>query len=131
MTWIKIARTAAAMAAITLTGACASAGGAPLEEPSASDEPAVSLIVENQNWQDAKIYLAGPGTRVRLGTVSSMATGRMQIPEYAWQTGAFQLEVELIGSQANQVTHQILATSGDQVLWSLRNSLALSSVSVR
>lgn len=125
MTWTGVARTAIALAAISIAGACAST------QVTLPGEPTVSLIVENQNWLDAKIYLAGAGTRVRLGTVTSMDTGRMEIPHYAWQGGAFQLEVELIGSNDHQLTHQILASSGDQVLWSLRNSLSLSSVSVR
>lgn len=91
----------------------------------------VTITVENQNWQDANIYLIGSGPRVRLGTVGTNAREVFVVPRSVLAQGSVRLAVDLIGSRAAQVTDPILIFPGADVHWTLQNHLALSSYHVR
>lgn len=123
------ARSVAVAAVVALTGAaCATGGGL-----SAGDREARSVVVlvENNNWQDATVYVVGPGPRARLGTVTSMTSKRFRVPLALQSPEGLQLQANLIGSSARNLTNRILVNPGHQVRWTLENQLALSSYSVR
>lgn len=115
------------MFAVILVAGCASSGGVPQQSTNVD----VTLVVENHNWLDAKIYALRSGTRIRLGTVTSMRTGRFVVPPMARAPGHVRLRVELLGSNEAHTTDEILVQPGNHVYWSIENYLPLSSYSVR
>ncbi len=50
------------------------------EDDAELQSPPVTLLIENRNWADITIYAIRGGTRVRLGTVTSMNSITFVIP---------------------------------------------------
>lgn len=116
------------MAAL-MTG-CASGGQEQgIDAPVQSER--VTLTVENQNWQDATIYIVGNGPRIRLGTVATNDSDRFEVPPTLRSQGTIQLAVHLIGSSATEITEPIMVNGGSDIRWTIQNHLALSSYRVR
>jgi hypothetical protein len=127
---IRIRRGGKALVAAWVTvlaGAACASGGAVAGE---RGDRTVMVRVENNNWQDANIYVVGSGPRIRLGTVTSMTSERFPLPRTARTSAGVRLQADLIGSNARKVTSRILVNPGDEVRWVLENQLALSSYSV-
>ena len=115
-----------ALAVIATAAACGAhqrPGGAEVTEPAV-------LEVENNNWQDAKIYLTGVGPRVRLGTVTAQGTERFRIPAIYLHASGVRLEVSLLASSEQKVTDRFLVSPGDAVELTVQNQLSLSSYAV-
>lgn len=122
----------AVIGALLLVGSaagCASLTGGRSAAASAGD--GVSVVVTNDNWQDATIYAVGVGPSVRLGTVTSMKTERFRVPPGAMGPGTVQLRAELLGSSAARTTDPIMIQPGEAVYWTIQNYLPLSSYAVR
>ena len=118
---------AAAVVAAVIGAGCASGDGL---RPADRQARTVTVLVDNNNWQDANIYVVGMGPRVRLGTVTSMTTKRFAVPRAAQRPDGLQLEADLIGSNVRKLTNRIVVNPGEEVRWTLENHLALSSYSV-
>lgn len=120
---------AVAVAVVLVAGAvsCASAGAASEADGRGRR---VTVLVTNNNWQDANVYVIGAGPRVRLGTVTSMNSQRFVVPPSARRATGFRLQADLIGSSVRKTTADIIVNPGEEVRWKLENHLALSSYSV-
>lgn len=69
---------------LTLSAACASAGGAEDRQPAPTlAENVGSVQVTNDGHEDIVLYMISDGTRYRLGRVSRMETGQFRIPALA------------------------------------------------
>lgn len=92
------------LAAFVLTGfvlaGCASLGpsrdAAGWEVGSRSGEGDITLRVENENFNDARLYARWNGERRRLGTVNGLSSGEFTIPA---RIGSLRLEVDFIGGR--------------------------------
>lgn len=120
---------ATALTVAALMTGCASSGQDQGSENQGPDR--VTLTVDNQNWQDATVYLVGNGPRVRLGTVSTNGSDRFILPRNLSAHGTIRLAVDLIGSSSSTITDPIMVDSGSDVRWTIQNHLALSSYQVR
>jgi hypothetical protein len=126
-------RTFAASAIAMMMAACASGGG----PKQATDEAGFAggraeVIVQNSNWSDMNVFAVRGGSRVRLGTATSMGRERFRLPRYLVEgTGGLQLIADPIGSRDVFFSQPILISPGQRVEWKLENNLALSSFSVR
>ena len=101
---------AAAVVAAVIGAGCATGEGMRVAD---SQARTVTVLVDNNNWQDATIYVVGLGPRVRLGTVTSMTTARFALPRALQRPDGLQLEADLIGSNARKVTNRIIVNAGE------------------
>lgn len=114
-------------------GAAGCAGGMTQQSPEdalaqAADPDAVTVHVDNHNWQDVDVYALHDGMRYRLGMVTSMSGQNFRVPlGVLTQTGDFRLLVDPIGSNQSYVTDPLLVSPGQQIKWSVENHLSLSS----
>lgn len=141
---------AATAVSLTLT-ACATGGGTALHQRLANgpmangtrlvestnqagtrslSDPA-TVKVANYNWMDVNVYAVQGGTRVRLGTVTTMGTSTFHIPaRFLAQSGSVRLMVDPIGSTEGYMTDGILVHGGQQISFNVQNALQFSSFSV-
>jgi hypothetical protein len=90
-----------------------------------------TVRVANYNWMDVNVYAVQGGTRMRLGTVTTMGNGTFQLPARFVQGGsAVRLMVDPIGSAEGYMTDGFLVNAGQQVSFNVQNSLQFSSISV-
>ena len=145
-------KTLAAAAAMTLAlTACASGGGMAIDQRLASGPMAngtrlmsasnqagthalsapATVKVANYNWMDVNVYAVQGGTRVRLGTVTTMGSNTFQLPaRFLSQSNSVRLMVDPIGSTEGYMTDGILVHGGQQISFNVQNSLQFSSFSV-
>jgi hypothetical protein len=121
--------TAAAVAALALTGACAPAGAMDGTSPSAL--PAAVVRVENRNWLDMNVYVVQGSSRIRLGMVTSMNTQTFRVPGMMLRNPtALRLLADPIGGRNGYVSHELMVRPGEQVAMMVHNAVAMSSVAV-
>ncbi len=145
-------KTLLAVTAASLTmNACASAGTSIATQPRAPLANGTQLVsadnrvatatgaisapatvrVANYNWLDVNVYAVQGGTRVRLGSVTSMSNGTFQLPaRFLQQSSPVRLLVDPIGSTEGHMTEGIMVQSGQQISFSVQNALQFSSISV-
>lgn len=87
--------------------------------------------MDNHMWQDVTVYALRRGSRVRLGTVTSMNTERFTLA--VGVTGAHELVllVDPIGSQETFRSEPVMVEAGDVIEWDLLNNILRSSGPLR
>lgn len=121
---------ASPVAAALLFGACASAGMDPGAESVDRGDPVV--IVENHGWEDVRVYALRHGSRMRVGMVTAMNTGRFTLkPGMVDPAGYVQLVLQPIATRQGMVMQRIPLWNGDVVHLDVQNVLAHSSFTVR
>jgi|GEM_PF-761449 len=90
-----------------------------------------TVKVANYNWMDVNVYAVQGGTRVRLGTVTTMGSSTFQLPaRFLTQSNSVRLMVDPIGSTEGYMTDGILVHGGQQISFNVQNALQFSSFSV-
>jgi len=113
----------AALAACSATPE-AGAGPAPASE--------VRVEVANNSRRDVAVYAVRSGSRTRLGTATSGATGRFVVRNVRQAAlSDFRLAVETIGSDERFTTERVLVNPGQTVTLEIGDLLSTSRVSVR
>jgi hypothetical protein len=141
---------AATTLSLALT-ACATGGGTAFDQQlasgpmangtrlvSASNQAGTSSLsspatvkVANYNWMDVNVYAVQGGTRLRLGTVTTMGSSTFQLPaRFLSQSNSVRLMVDPIGSTEGYMTDGILVHGGQQISFNVQNALQFSSFSV-
>ncbi len=111
--------------------ACAANTGA-ASGPLPPMQETASVHVTNSNWADMNVYAYRGGTRVRLGTVTTMATRVFSIPRALMNgDGDVRLVADPIGSRQSHVAPPVQVWPGQTVVFRIENQVAISSVSVR
>lgn len=88
---------------------------------------AVTLRVVNNNWSDMRVYAVHLGSRVRLGTVTSMTTEKFEVPAFLQaDVSDFQLLAVPIGGTQSVLSPVVHPSRGDEVVWGIQNHLGLS-----
>jgi hypothetical protein len=119
---------AALFTALVATG-CVSA--APHQASDALVGGTAEVHVSNQNWNDMRIYVEQSGSRVRLGTVTSMTRATFRIPRTAvGADGRIQLVADALASRDNFVSRPILVEPGQVVDFTIHNHLGVSNILV-
>ncbi len=120
-------------AATMALGACAPAmnQGVESDDPLAQTNVSASVKVANNGWSDVDVYLLRGSSRVRLGMVTSMSSGRFQVPA-SFLNGSTDLRLRAhpIGGFDDYETQSLLVSPGQHVSLTLQNNLNLSSYSV-
>ena len=97
-------------------GGCASQKAGSEVEP--RSEPDVTIEVENQNFNDARIYLVLYGQRTRLGEVSGNSTRTFS---FALPPDDVRIEVDFIGGSGGFITEPMPVTRGDELVLQIRS----------
>lgn len=111
--------------------ACATTGSdKPTRTLPYEPEP-TTVVVENNNWHDMRVFAVTGGIRHRLGTVTSMNTRRYRVPQHLTAHGrGLQILVDPIGGQESFLSHRVQVYDGGQINLSVQNHLAISSIAV-
>lgn len=122
---------AIAMATGLSLTACASTGGdKPTRTLPYEPEP-TTVVVENNNWHDMRVFAVTGGIRHRLGTVTSMNTRRYRVPQHLTAHGrGLRILVAPIGGPGSFMSQRVQVYQGQEVNLSVQNHLAISSIAV-
>jgi len=88
--------------------------------------------VANNNWSDMNVYVVRGSMRQRLGTVSSLGTGRFRLPRHIFTSPEpMRLLADPIGGAQPYMSPPLLVNPGQVVEWRLENNVQLSSAFIR
>jgi hypothetical protein len=119
-------------AAAIIAGGCASVTGPTQHRNADAASERTTIRVNNHNWSDMTVYLVRNGTRMRLGSVSSLDTRTFEVPtSLLISAGEVRLMADPIGSTRVFTSPPVLIAQGQIAEWRLENSLALSSFWIR
>jgi hypothetical protein len=126
------ARGAAAILAVALApalGSCALIRGGSAEgeeEP----VPETVLVVVNRHWANVTVYILRGHSRVRIGTVNSMASQEFVVPAIlVGRVVDLRLVADPVGGDP-YISDEVLVGPGDRIEFRLANILGHSSISV-
>ena len=103
---------------------------APTENAVAERTPHVELVVQNNNWLDAHVYLVRGSVRTSLGFMTALGKREFELPSWATLPGNdVRILVHLIGG-VSYLTPVVNVYPGDVVELVVQNNLALSSTVV-
>ncbi len=104
---------------------------APIENAVVERKAHAGLVVQNNNWLDAHVYLVRRGsTRTSLGFVTALGKREFELPSWATLPGDdVQILVHLIGG-VSYLTPAVNVYPGDVVELVVQNNLALSTTVV-
>jgi len=128
----------AAVLALTLAAIGPSLAWAQLQVPAHATPNAVvtrkgraELVVVNNNWLDAHLYLVRDGMLTSLGFMNGPGEEQFPLPSMATWAGAdVQVLVLPIGGTGAYLTPVLAINPGDQVRMTIQNNLSLSTVTV-
>lgn len=127
----KAGALAVAALAMAVIGCAPATRGAGAGAGMASAEP-TTLIVENNNWSDINVYVLRSGSRIRLGTVTSITKRRFTLPAgLSTASGDLRLIADPIGSTRVYMSPPIQFSEGDAIIWRIENYLPMSSYMTR
>jgi hypothetical protein len=122
----------AATAALAVSLVACAGNDAPQTGPMPAGMTPTTVEVANHNWMDMRVFVVHAGTRVRLGTVTSMGRQVFRLPATMQNTtGGIQLVADPIGSRSFHMLPTVMVSPGQKVNVRLENHLAISSISVR
>jgi hypothetical protein len=118
---------ATAVAALLALAACA-----PSAQPEGPSGRQVATVrVTNHNWSDMNVFVIRNGTRMRLGTVTSMNTSTFRIPGTLMRSvSSLRIVADPIGSSSAYTSPELQVAPGQQVAMTVQGVLHTSSVSV-
>ncbi len=103
---------------------------APTENAVAERKAHAKLVVQNNNWLDAHVYLVRGSMRTSLGFMTALGKREFELPSWATLPGNdVQILVHLIGG-VSYLTPVVNVYPGDVVKLMVENDLALSSTVV-
>jgi hypothetical protein len=105
----------------------------PARDKNTFSEPmarAAALVVENNNWLDAHLYVTRGGVRTSLGLLTALGKRRFELPAWAKRPGEdFRVLVHLIGGRS-YLTPAVTVYDGEVLEVVVQNNLALSTAVV-
>ena len=94
--------------------------------------PRVVVQVWNNNWSDMNVYVVRGTMRQRLGTVTSLTTGKFALPQHLLTNpDPVRLLADPIGAAQPYMSQPLLVNPGQTVEWRLENNVQLSSAFIR
>ena len=89
------------------------------------------LRVENRHWLDVRVSVIHDGQTTPVGTVTATQTATFVLsPSLLGQGGEVRLTGDPVGGHSSVTTETVRVAWGQQVVWTLENSLRGSSVAV-
>jgi hypothetical protein len=127
---IRYFKLATVVAMIGFLGGCATNQGPAVLTGNGDEPPVVS--VSNHNWSDVVVYAQrSTGSRVRLGTVTSMGTQTLRIPRGLLNSlSGIRLIATPIASPAQFATEPLNVWPGQTIELRIENQMSISTVQV-
>src|SRR5262245_41560592 len=97
--------------------------------PAATD--AVTVSVQNNNWQDVDVYALRNGQRVRLGNVTATRTGVFVLPPSVSVAPDLRIQIHPLAANRDFVSQKLIVNPGDVVEVVVVNALPQSTVVIR
>ena len=97
--------------------------------PAATD--AVTVSVQNNNWQDVDVYALRNGQRVRLGSVTATRTGVFVLSQAVALSPDLRIQIHPLAATRDFVSQKLVVNPGDVVEVYVVNALAQSTVVIR
>ncbi len=95
----------------------------------AVEADAVAIRVVNNNWSDMRVYVVVGGRRVRLGTVSGLATEVLKLRRtIVGPSSAVQFEAVAIGHRTTSHAQEFVVFEGDALEYRIENAIGLSYI---
>ena len=101
----------------------------PTENPVVERKAHAELVVLNENWSDARLYLVRGSTRTSLGFITALGKKEFKLPSWATAGRDVQILVHLIGG-ASYLVPAFFVDPGDVAELVVRNNIALSTTVV-
>ena len=102
---------------------------APAENTIAESKPHAELVVLNENWSDARLYLVRGSTRTSLGFLTALGKKEFKLPAWATAGRDVQILIHLIGG-ASYLAPAFFVDPGDVAELVIRNNIGLTSAVV-
>jgi hypothetical protein len=96
----------------------------------APDE-AITVSVQNHNWQDVDVFAVNGSQRVRLGSVTTANTGVFVLPSSLMFAPDLRILVHPLASPRDFLSPRISASPGDVIQVTVVNAIAQTSVTIR
>lgn len=107
-------------------------GGGASQDVSGYASNPVILRIENHNFADMDVFAIPPaGQLFRLGMATGVGGGTYKIPANYLATGSIGFVAIPIGGFGSAATGQLTPAPGDTVIFTIEQSLAQSSVTIR
>jgi hypothetical protein len=90
----------------------------------------VTLVVQNENYNDMYIYVVTGGLERRIGRVTGNATKRFELSDAFYNAIDFRIDASPVSGQGRATTGLLNVTSGLTVQFTIAPSLRASSVIV-
>jgi hypothetical protein len=104
---------------------------APTKNAVAERQPHAELVVENNNWLDAHLYVVRGGMKTSLGFITALGRREFELPSRTVLPGdEVQILVHLIGG-VSFLTTAVDVYPGDVVELVIQNNLALGSTGLK
>lgn len=89
----------------------------------------VTVMVDNQNWSDMKVYAVTNGLRYRLGTAYTFRPVEFELPTHLQaDIRGLELVAVPIGGSGLHRSGNVLVSAGDVVEWTLQNRPGVSTL---
>jgi hypothetical protein len=92
---------------------------------------AVTVSVQNNNWQDVDVYAVRSGQRIRLGNVTAARSGVFTLPRAVALAPDLRIQVHPLAAPRDYVSSKLSVNPGDIVEVVVGNSLPHTTVIVR
>jgi hypothetical protein len=126
----RLSSIVASIAVVATFAACAP-NQAPASAPGVGGPASARVEVQNNNWSDMTIWAYRDGLRVRLGTVTSMATQVFNLPRtIASAAGSIRLVASPLASNTQHTTPAVTIWPGQTIEFRIENQIGISTVSV-
>ena len=109
--------------------ACAHRNDVPQGQP--APDAAVTVSVENNNWQDVDVYAVRSGQRYRLGSVTTANTASFTLPRELVDAPDLRFQIHPIGGAQDFLSGRVIANPGDVIQLKVGNAITHTSVLVR
>jgi hypothetical protein len=90
-------------------GACVTVGNG------AADQPRTTLELENQRFEDVRVYALRGGERVRIGTVPGLSTRVLTIPPSLAFGTPIRFQAEPLGTNVQPTSREVVVNPGDRI----------------
>ena len=92
---------------------------------------AVTVSVQNNNWQDVDVYAVRAGQRFRLGSVTAARSGVFVLPRGVALAPDLRIQVHPLAATRDYISSKLSVNPGDIVEIVVNNSLQHTTVIVR
>ena len=92
---------------------------------------AVTVSVQNNNWQDVDVYALRNGQRIRLGNVTATRTGVFALPKAVALSPDLRIQIHPLAATRDFVSQKLVVNPGDIVEVTVLNALTQSTVVIR